>query len=91
MPSLVPANSSRSAGGSYADQDMNFVAGRDGAPVVFRPVKGANVALSDLDVHGMSVEFRSLAIREWEAHETANRVTFRNISGQGFWITARRT
>ena len=75
------------AGGSYADQDINFVAGRDGAPVVFRPVKGAKVALSDLDVHGVSVEFRSLAIREWEAHDTANRVTFRNVRGQGFWIT----
>ena len=45
------------------------------------------MAVSDVDVHGMSVEFRSLAIREWEAHETANRVTFRNVRGQGFWIT----
>jgi hypothetical protein len=73
--------------GSYPDQDVNFIAGRTGLPVVFRPARGATVAVSDLDVDGTSVEFRSLAIREWEAHETADRVTFRNVNGRGFWIT----
>jgi len=75
------------AAGSYPDQDVNLVAGRSGAPVVFVPARGATVTVSDLDVRGTSVEFRNLAIRSWEAHETANRVTFRNVNGRGFWIT----
>ena len=75
------------AAGSYPDQDVDLISGRSGAPVVFTAARGATVALSDLDVRGTSVEFRNLTIRAWEAHETANRVTFRNVNGHGFWIT----
>jgi hypothetical protein len=75
------------AAGAYPDQDVDLAPGRTGAPVVFTAAKGARVTVSDLDVRGTLVEFRNLRIRAWEAHETANRVTFRNINGQGFWIT----
>jgi hypothetical protein len=74
------------AAGSYPDQDLNPVR-RGGASVVFRPLSGAKVSVADLDVRGSRVEIRNLWIREWEAHETASYVTFRNVRGRGFWIT----
>ena len=80
------------AAGSYPDQDVDFVSGasRRARRVQAGPGRKGHHQRPRRTTRRQSSSGTS-AIREWEAHETADRVTFRNVNGRGSGSQARRT
>lgn len=75
-------------GGSYPEQTISSLPNRVAPFVIFQPSLRGRVQIASVRMHGSYVEFRDLAIAQWETSGTAHHVTFRNVVNQGFWINS---
>ena len=74
------------AGGVYPPQTINRAA-RGGPPVVFAPLPGGKVTITnELNVFGSHAEFDDMTVSDWYVRDGATDLTFRRLKVQLFFI-----